>query len=98
MTLERKGKQYRVRVCAPSDFQKETLRNKDVGKHGGLQLIVGRRKGRKETNTQAIRVSTRDFKRIGNKLVPKSSRGLHELTTLRKRKTGKLAEAVKKYF
>lgn len=96
MGLERKGTQFRIRVRAPSKFSK--LRTKDVGMKGGLKLIVGRLKGRRTTTTQSIRLSTKDFKRVKGKLVPKTSRGMREARSLRKRRTGAVGKAVKRYL
>lgn len=96
MGLDRKGTQFRIRVRTPSKFSK--LRTKDVGRKGGLQLIVGRLKGKKVTSTQSLRLSTKDFKRIGNKLVPKTIRGMREARTLRKRKSGAVGKAIKRYL
>lgn len=96
MGLERKGTQFRIRVRPPSKFS--SLRTKDVGKKGGLQLIVGRLKGRRVTSTQSIRLSTKDFKRVRNKLVAKTMRGKREAQSLKRRKRGFVAKAVKIYF
>lgn len=96
--LERKGKQYRLRVLSPSKFQKKTLRTKDTGKKGGLQLITGRLKGRKKTSVQAIRLSTKDFRKVKSKLIPKTKRGKRELTSLRRRKTGRISKIIKRHF
>lgn len=96
MGLERKGMQFRIRVRSPSKFSK--LRTIDPGEKGGLQLIVGRLKGRKVTSTQSIRLSTKDFKRIKDRLIPKTMRGMKERASLKRRKTGLLAKAIKRYF
>lgn len=100
--LEKKGSQYKIRVQSPGKFNKSTIRTKDVGKKGGLQIITGRLKGKKKTSTQALRFSTKDFKKIkynrGYKLVPITKKGLKELESLKKRNTGKLANVVDKYF
>ncbi len=96
MGLDRKGTQFRIRVRPPSKFTR--LRTKDVGMKGGLQLIVGRLKGRTTTTTQSIRLSTKDFKRIKDKLVPKTRRGMKEARTLRKKIRGAFGKAIKRYF
>ena len=96
MGLDRKGTQFRIRVRQPSMFS--NLRTKDVGMKGGLQLIVGRPKGKTRTKTQSIRVSTMDFKRTGGKLIAKTQRGKREIVSLKKRKTGPTGKAIKKYF
>ncbi len=98
MGLERKGTQFRIRVRPPSKFQEKTLRTTDVGRKGGLQLITGRLKGRRITSTQALRLSTKDFKRARGKLVPKTIRGMREVRTLKRRKTGAVGKAVRRYF
>ncbi len=96
MGLDRKGTQFRIRVRPPSMFSK--LRTKDVGKKGGLMLIVGRPKGKIITSTQSIRVSTKDFKRVKDKLIPKTLRGMKEARVLKKRKTGFAGKAIRRYF
>lgn len=96
MGLERKGTQFRIRVREPSKFSK--LRTKDPGKKGGLQLIVGRLKGKRKTSTQSIRLSTKDFKRIDGKLIPKTARGIKERASLKRTKTGAVGKAIKRYF
>lgn len=103
MGLERKGTQFRIRVRSQEKFQKDErgkpkLRTKDPRKKGGLQLIIGRLKGRRTTSTQSIRISTKDFKRVRNKLVPKTSRGMREARSLKKRRTGAVGKAIKTYF
>lgn len=96
--LERKKTQYRIRIFNPNLFNPSTFRIKDVGSKGGLQLVIARPKGKRTTTIQSIRVSVKDFRRKGNKIYPVSSRGLRELAVLKRRKTGKLAQHVKKYF
>jgi len=96
MGLERKGTQFRIRVRPPSKFS--SLRTKDVGKKGGLMLIVGRQKGKRTTTTQSLRLSTKDFKRVRNKLVPKTMRGMREARSLKRKKTGAIGKAIKIYF
>ncbi len=103
MGLDRKGTQFRIRVRSPQKFEKDEkgkpkLRTKDPGKKGGLQLIVGRLKGRRLTSTQSLRLSTKDFKRVRNKLVPKTMRGIREARSLKRRTRGPVAKAVKTYF
>lgn len=96
MGLEKVGSQFRIRIRAPSKFSK--LRTKDVGNKGGLMLIVGRLKGKTKTTTQSIRLSTKDFRRSGEKLIPRTKRGIKERTTLKQRRTGPFSKAVKRYF
>ncbi len=96
MGLDRKGTQFRIRVRPPSMFSK--LRTKDVGMKGGLKLIVGRLKGRKTTTTQSIRLSTKDFKRVKGKLIPKTTRGMREARSLKMKRSGPMGRAVKRYL
>lgn len=96
MGLDRTKTQFRIRVRSPSKFSK--LRTKDVGRSGGLMLIVGRSKGKRTTKTQSIRVSTKDFKRSGGKLIPITRRGVRQRTTLKRRRTGPVGKAVRRYF
>ena len=103
MGLERKGSQFRIRVRSPEKFQRDEkgkpkLRTTDPGMKGGLQLIVGRLKRKRTTSTQSIRVSTRDFRRTDGKLVPRTKRGMKEAESLKRRKTGPVGKAVKRYF
>lgn len=96
MGLEKVGTQFRIRVRPPAKFS--TLRTKDVGRKGGLQLIIGRLKGRVVTTTQSFRVSTKDFKRVRSKLVATTSRGMKEARSLKKKKRGPIGAAIKRYF
>jgi hypothetical protein len=82
--IEKKGSQYRVRILNPKLFNKKTLRTKDVGRKGGLQLITGRLKGKKTTTIQALRLSTKDFKKKGKGLIPVTARGKREFKYLKK--------------
>lgn len=47
---------FRFRQESPSKFRKGTLRTKDIGKKGGLKIIVGRPLGRKKTKVQSVLV------------------------------------------
>ena len=78
MPVEKKGSQYRVRIKSPISFVKSSIRIKDVGRKGGLQIVIGRLKGRNKTTLQALRVSIKDFRKRGNKIIPITSRGKRE--------------------
>lgn len=102
MGLERKGTQFRIRVTPPSRFRKRSFVTLDPGRKGGLQFVRAIRKRRrmlaKNLETQSIRVSTRDFKRVGSKLIPKTGRGKREAASLKRTKTGRTGVAIKIYF
>jgi hypothetical protein len=96
--IERKGGQYRVRIRSPSSFNKKTIRTKDVGSKGGLQLITGRLKGKKNTTVQALRLSANDFKMKNGKLIPKTVRGFKEVKSLVKSNTSQVSKVARKSF
>ena len=98
MPLEKKGSQYRVRILNPSQFSRRTFRTVDVGRKGGLKLIVGRLKGKNTTTIQALRLNTQDFKKKGERLIPRTSRGKQELNELKKVRSKIIATKVKRYF
>lgn len=97
MGLERVGTQFRIRVSSPKRFAKQSFRTLDVGRKGGLQFIRARKKGSTKFTTQSLRVSTKDFKRIKGKLIPITTRGKRQVTSL-KRQTGNARVAIKTYF
>lgn len=82
--IERKGNQFRVRVLDPKLFNKKTFRTLDVGRPGGLKLVVGRLKGKETTTTQALRLSADDYKVSRGNLVAKTGRGKSELDVISK--------------
>lgn len=82
--IEKKGSQYRIRIIDPSVFSRKSFVTKDVGRKGGLQLILAKRKFRKRLEIQAIRVSINDFKKVGNKLIPRTNRGRREKAYIEK--------------
>jgi len=98
MGLEKKGTQFRIRVEPPKRFDKDSFITLDVGKKGGLQLIRARRKTTGKFATQSVRVAAKDFKRKGNKLIPKTPRGKRQRTALKKRKSGRIAGTIRTYF
>ena len=56
--VERVGRHYRVRQLNPRLFSR--LKMIDVGKKGGLKMVVGRLKGQKSTTTQSILLENGD--------------------------------------
>lgn len=82
--IERKGSQLRIRLRNPNMFNKSSFRTKDVGNKGGLQLILGRLKGRTKTTIQALRVSRKDFVLRNKTLIPKTQRGIKEIKSIKK--------------
>lgn len=96
--IERKGDQYRLRIRSPSSFNQRTIRTKDVGKRGGLQLIVGRLKGKNTTTTQALRLSVNDFKMKNKKLIPVTVKGFKEMKSLIGSKTSLVSNTARKNF
>lgn len=87
--IEKKGSQYRIRLLDPRLFIKYSFRTKDVGRSGGLQLILGRMKGSKKYSIQALRVSINDFylrKRGKNppQIIPITKRGYKEVIYINK--------------
>ena len=61
MPVEIKGQQLRIRIQSPKKFI--AFRTKDVGRHGKLQLILGRTKSGK-WQIQAYRMNLRDYKNL----------------------------------
>ncbi len=102
MGLERKGTQFRIRLRPKERFQKKSFVTLDVGKKGGLQFVSAVPKGKriidKNLKKQSLRISTKDFNRVGGKLIPKTVRGKIEVRSLKRRKTGAIGKAIKKYF
>lgn len=47
-------KHIRFRQESPSKFQKGSFRTLDVGRQGGMKLIIGRPKGKKTTRVQSV--------------------------------------------
>ena len=47
---------YRARITEPSKLKKGSLRTLDVGKKGGIVLVIGRKKGSVKTSTQSVLV------------------------------------------
>lgn len=97
MGLERVGTQFRIRVSSPKGFSTESFRTLDVGRKGGLQFVRAMEKGSTKFSTQSLRVSTKDFKRTKGKLIPITTRGKRQVTSL-KRQRGKVRVAIKTYF
>lgn len=94
--LEKKGTQFRLRVLSPEKFNKSTIRIKDVGRKGGMQLITGRLKNKTTTTIQALRFSIKDFKIIKKKLMPITLRGVREIKVLQK--SDKLFKKIKRFI
>lgn len=69
------GNYYRTRVRDPRSFQPKSFRTLDVGKRGGLELVVARKRGEKTLTTQAAILPRKDYnKGLRVKLVGKSRR------------------------
>jgi hypothetical protein len=61
MPVEVVGQQLRIRVRAPSDFQKGSFRTQKLGVHGRLDRIAGMRKGSGEWETQSWRLNLSNY-------------------------------------
>lgn len=56
------GKKYfRARMEHPKTFKKGSFRIKDVGRKGGIKIIIGRPKGKKTTRTQSVLIPKGQF-------------------------------------
>ena len=45
---------FRARIKEPSEFKKGSIRTIDPGKPGGTLIVIGRKKGKVTTSTQAV--------------------------------------------